>query len=852
PMQHNTLVTDARIAHAGIGPVAPIVCAGAPAPRPGSTSVILAVLAIGICSLLIAVAWLSPFTEVQPTLSAMGDAASQRMGEYLFFIGTTHCALLLLRRKKWIKATLVFGAGIAWVSLHAPVTHFVENLGGDSFAEAQAFDLDEAVFWLKTLHAAISPRLNELALLCYLAVAVGSYLALRALLRWRPMTARHDGHVKFSIAAIIIAIAVHHTVSRPAMLFIENTQVYTETRKNFSNPAPALLPGGADIDLLVYIGESTSAMNMGIYGYPRDTTPALQKLRDTDEQLIVFKNVFSTHTHTSPSLLEAFSFGVQQDDAYLPINRRRRLSLVDLLEANRIRTTLVSNQGQTGTWNMASSIIFGKARSIYSGETRKLGNNDDKVPKPWDHLFFRNSIEAAFDPHARHGQIAFFHSYSGHGGYHDNIPDTYRIPVDQRFGPIRSDSATESGLPFRSRIEEYDAAIRYIDQAVAHAIGYVRSSPRPTAFVYFSDHGDAPFAGRAHDSSQFIHEMARVPFLVYFNDAARARFPETFEKYRRLAANRHDATLAQLPSTLLDLLQLRIDPRDNDKITQTPVIGEEAMHPPIVVRETAAGVTYVNINHVRTAAVPARAVQPIDRSDHASRAYAAARSRTHGASQVCYRGVDSASKLMRSRLVSDCIEVAVAVLPDGSIAIADRTGRPTGLALRDVLEVAAINQMGVWIHAPGLHARAPCEALQRQLGERAAVNHPVLVEFPAGSYRNRAELGGCAAGLARMGVATSYFVAGGDAVSCSASLAGGRPFSSKRSCLRLQKDVAAAWRSGLFTDIGFDYRGLRAMQSLREAGGLRWNTWQMRPEQFSGEAAQQFKMTILSAGNGDE
>jgi len=72
----------------------------------------------------------------------------------------------------------------------------------------------------------------------------------------------------------------------------------------------------------------------------RDFTPRLQKIRETDDKLLVFDHVFSTQTHTRPSLLEALSFGVREGEAYLPINRRQRLSLVDVLASNQVRTTL--------------------------------------------------------------------------------------------------------------------------------------------------------------------------------------------------------------------------------------------------------------------------------------------------------------------------------------------------------------------------------------------------------------------------------------------------------------------------------------------------------------------------------
>ena len=58
-------------------------------------------------------------------------------------------------------------------------------------------------------------------------------------------------------------------------------------------------------------------------------------------------------------------------DDFLPITQRKRVSIIDVLQAADINTKLYSNQGNTGTWNYASSIIFGNSQSKFSNE-----NND--------------------------------------------------------------------------------------------------------------------------------------------------------------------------------------------------------------------------------------------------------------------------------------------------------------------------------------------------------------------------------------------------------------------------------------------------------------------------------------------
>ncbi|NTV06847.1 MAG: sulfatase-like hydrolase/transferase, partial [Chlorobiaceae bacterium] len=132
--------------------------------------------------------------------------------------------------------------------------------------------------------------------------------------------------------------------------------------------------------------------------------------------------------------------------------------------------------------------------------------------------------------------------------------------------------------------------------AISRTIDYVKRSKKATVMIYFSDHGESVFTGRGHDSSRFIHEMARVPFLMYFNDAAIKENPDIYKKYVRLSKSREIATMAQLPSVILDLMRIRIDPVSQPSIYLKPLIGEKCIHSPIVVREVCDGITFVNLN----------------------------------------------------------------------------------------------------------------------------------------------------------------------------------------------------------------------------------------------------------------
>ncbi|HWQ26863.1 MAG TPA: phosphoethanolamine transferase [Chlorobaculum sp.] len=514
----------------------------------------------------------------------------------LFIVGAVFILIIVIEKRKWISAGIVFIIGALWSLFYDPVTQFISSLGVDSFSEAKAgFSFEEAKFWFSTISQALIPKPDMPSLLIILALSVASFYCLRWILFGNSFGRKHYTTIILSIAAIFIVYSVQKIISNSVSVYFDNSESYEITKRNFDNKPPILTKDGASPNLIIYIGESTTVMNMGIYGYPRNTTPNLSRLANEDRNFIQFHNVFSTHTHTSPSLLEAFSLPTDKRDEFLPINRRKRVLVVDVLKSAGIQSCLRSNQGMSGTWNQAATIIFRNAEKNFSVNSLRYGNSEDVVKKPWDDDYFEKQLTLNGESNNNGvSLVTILHSYAGHGPYLDNIPHSFRKPVDNYLSIHGPQILTKSNVQID--IESYDSAIKYIDFAISRTIDYVKRSKKATVMIYFSDHGESVFTGRGHDSSRFIHEMARVPFLMYFNDAAIKENPDIYKKYVRLSKSREIATMAQLPSVILDLMRIRIDPVSQPSIYLKPLIGEKCIHSPIVVREVCDGITFVNLN----------------------------------------------------------------------------------------------------------------------------------------------------------------------------------------------------------------------------------------------------------------
>ena len=577
-----------------------------------------------------------------------------RSGEYLFFIGAAYAALVLLTKRRWIGAAVAMLMGIGWLAFHLPVPLYLESLGVDSFAETKNFNLSEARFWFQTLRETIYPELSLKKLVAYLGFSLLSFHVLQRVLAQKEFTRRRASLIQLCIAGVLVGLAFQQTSSAAVTVYLDNSEKFLTTARNFEQPAPEVRVSRSQPDLLVYIGESTSSMNMGVYGYSRPTTPRLSERARIDANLIVFDHVFATHAHTSRSLLEALSLGVDDGERVLPITQRKRVSIVDVLNKAGMASSLISNQGIGGSWDQASSVVFKNARKLFRQKPNASATEAALVEKVWDHEFFGEQLDAMESTDRNARTATFLHSYAGHGPYHGNIPERFRHPVDKLFSQLEPAQIKGDANGTTDFIEQYDAAIRYVDYSLDQAISHVRQAVRPLVLVYFSDHGDAVYRGMGHDSARFRHEMARVPFMIYFNDAARRENADLYEKYRQLAHHKETSTLAQLSATLMDLLGITLQDAAKSTVVVTPVISEKTVLPPIMVRDTADGTTFVNANDfaLETPAVAGRKL--IDKTNEDTQTYAAVRAGRMSQPQACQKAPGSLEEVSRRIMVAGC------------------------------------------------------------------------------------------------------------------------------------------------------------------------------------------------------
>jgi len=766
-----------------------------------------------------------------------------KQSEYLFFIGTLIISLLLLNDKKWISAKITIAIGFTWVIFHDSITNWLYSLGIDSFSEVHNFDWSEALFYIQTMHNIIHPDLSHkhlIFLIIYIVAGIIIFGLLRLIRQQYGFSKNKFSYIKLFTGCLFITASLNLVFKTTIKKFNDSANMFNLTAANFQTPAPTLNFSNNGIKVVVYIGESTSIMNMGLYGYPRNTTPHLDNLFDHDNNFLRFKNVFSTHTHTSQSLLEALSISADDDKALRPINSRKRISLIDVLNNGKVGTYLYSNQGATGTWNLASSIIFKNAYKKFSTKSEIAGNADGQLKKPSDDEFFEQNLDSNLQSlSSDESDVVFLHSYAGHGEYLDNIPESFRPPVDSYINLRPPSAIVGSNIKLAKEVEDYDSAIKYVDFSVAKTIEQIKNHKQPIVFLYFSDHGDSAYSARGHDSSRFIHEMARVPFIMYFNEKAREIYPQLFDKYKTLSNENNISTLAQLPSTIIYILGGNIK---NPSLNLSDINGAYINKgiQPVVIRETTFGNNYINLN---ATAWNDDKIKYVSVNDNATDIFIASFNNKNKYTKVCYDNANTIGKALRGALVTDCLELDIT-----SNLLSEHHPEDEHIAadIEDIIAIAKKNSLALWIDSKNIDNPNKCAKLTGIFIKSNLTNKNVLIDLPESINLKNPDWLECADSINKLGFHLSYNVPTDKLIPCAKAIKSKSSLAIDNSCKPLENDLKDAEASHLFTDFSFDYIGIIAMENIPVANKLSWNIRNVEANMFNKINPSRFRMIALN------
>ncbi len=316
----------------------------------------------------------------------------------------------------------------------------------------------------------------------------------------------------------------------------DKTADYYETSNGFKYNASSTRDANEPEVYVFVVGETARAMDFGIYGYKRNTTPELAKCGDN---LLVYKDALSQSntTHKSVPMLLSSASAENYDAVYT------HKGIITAFNEAGYRTAFLSNQRHNNSF-----IDF------YGGEATTSIFIKDLYPEGanvMDAELLKHLKRELRNDHRK--KFIVLHSYGSHYDYYSRY--------GREFAEFTPDSVKELSRKNRELlVNSYDNSIRYTDAFVKSVIDAVDALGVSSAVIYTSDHGEDIFDDSRnmflHASPLPSYYQIHVPYLVWVSDTFKSQHEA---EYNMLKANVNEPISTSLVTfhTLLSMAGIR-------------------------------------------------------------------------------------------------------------------------------------------------------------------------------------------------------------------------------------------------------------------------------------------------------
>ena len=752
---------------------------------------------------------------------------------------------LLLKKKKLIFLSLLT---IILISFIFPFAKLIPNLGSDAFSELQGFDLHEAFFYIKTLNF-FAGWSKKHFLLWFLIIF--AYMLFLYVVFFLTKKNQSLNFIKINYLLIISLIIIPTSLNLYKAFKLYNLSIISKENeaKNINYQLDTIkvnLAQNKDLSLILYIGESTTRLNWSLYEYFRSTNKSLEDFNDQNP-LIIFDNIHSTHTHTSPSILDTLSVKANdaEDDKPKIISDFKRYSMTDILNKSSIDTILYSNQAKSGSWNLSSSLLFKNAKKKIYSSKYNLGNLDhlDK-DKLYDHKFLEKFVKEIKE-NPKKNNFYVFHSYAGHGGYKDNIPKQYHKNIDQ-FYQSKSNKALFGKyfkLNQKEFLENYDSAMNYISDNIVYTLEQISKLNQPIVFIYTSDHGESPLTGKSHDSSRYIWEMSAVPFIIFFNEQARLKYPKLFNDINLRSNKKNKELLNNLPSLISEIFDIKIFNKNKDfelnKVSKC-IFGEDNCvdkYHTLRGQINSLGAVYFTF--------PMNDESVKDNTDRATALWNIKNylSKIGSDTEVCSHRTNSIARFIRFNSMLNCMEIDI-IVDNDNLDVSHSLELSTSLTLSDLTKIQKKKKNILWLDIKNIDDKLECNNLHNSLRKIYSKDPKInlFLEFPPKIINKIDELEECFSNIKLMNFPISYYIPNNLDTVCLKKQ--GLSNLEKKSCKHSDELLEKIYSSNFFTDLSFDYKNYDFLKYNKHINKFNLNTWHIPDNEILSLDKYKFRLII--------
>ena len=319
----------------------------------------------------------------------------------------------------------------------------------------------------------------------------------------------------------------------PGVEIVLETRGYEETgtpgRAFWGTPTITVADDAPRPLVIVYLVDTLRADHLPLYGYSRNTAPALSRFA---KDAVVFDQAIASSSWTKPSVASLFTSALPRDHGCVQFYTPLDPGLLTLAERMR-------DHGYATGAVVANSLVLAKDMHFDQGFSYFAA-----PPSPGRAGQVVDTALTFLD--ARRGQPTFLylHTMDAHTPYQPPPP------FDRRFGP-RPQPGRTAAEPSDYRVPrdldrivgQYDGAVAYGDQEFGRLLAGLRERGLydRALVVFLSDHGEEflDHGGWVHGHTLF-DELVRVPLVV--------KYPRGREAGRRVAGQVH--LLDVLPTVL--------------------------------------------------------------------------------------------------------------------------------------------------------------------------------------------------------------------------------------------------------------------------------------------------------------
>ena len=658
--------------------------------------------------------------------------------------------------------------------------HLMEEGGAaESAAVLQATGVDGATVYLRQFVLDGAPRLAWVLLpvVVLLGFTVAA-LARRLLAPWGapgvsddPLApAGTDGGTPRRVALVLLAlIALALAVPRLRVVQWEARNAWrlaTRAREEDTRFLAAVhagavaldrspIAGRRDVDVVLYVGESSSRWSWSLYGYPRATNAPLARAVASDRLVALTGAVAPpAAAHAAPPYgLSSLGFLYRREG-------ERVVPLVHVLSRGGVSMLWLSNAVKP--WRYDTTLTGPR-------QANGIWRDDDDLVAP-----LRDALRA---PGSR---LIVLDTYAGSFPWCDGVPPDRRIAWDDWMARLPDVAIWGHAAPRRAAIDCYDSAIRYTSATLADAMRVVDEASRPTLLIYVPNRGEDAWAQAGRYGASRGARETDVPLLVYANAAYAQRQPDILANARR---NRDQPVAsAWVYDAILDAFGL-VGSAGSAGDRRLSVL--DASYDP----RAADSATLATTGVARVLAQRARIDAP------------------SGGRFCAHRG-NSLFKFLDGKAAYDCVEMDVvldsSVRGDGPAFVYHPPVVNPGLPLYELLANAGIPRHGLWLDVKNLTERnAPPFLARLSALVPADLRSGVLIETSNDALARAPML----RAIADSGFVTSYYLPTELGCICSRSLGG--------DCAREMARLAPTLRGSAFRGLSFDARGRSFARTLR-------------------------------------